>query len=71
LKHWLQQWRLPPLKLKGGAVNPSKDSDNIDIEEDSTTIYPTKPRHVNFGKSKIKGGHIEVLNRFGYINNVD
>jgi hypothetical protein len=26
---------------------------------------------VNFDKSKIKGGHIEVLNRFGCIDNVD
>jgi hypothetical protein len=51
-------------------VNPSKDSDNIDIEEDSTTIHPTKPSHVDFSKSKIKG-HIEVLNSFGYIDNVD
>jgi hypothetical protein len=26
---------------------------------------------VDFSKTKINGGHIEVLNRFGYINNVD
>jgi hypothetical protein len=26
---------------------------------------------VDFGKSKMKGGHIYVLNRFGYIDNVD
>jgi hypothetical protein len=26
---------------------------------------------VDYGKSKVKGGHIEVLNRFGYIDNVD
>jgi hypothetical protein len=26
---------------------------------------------VDFGKSKINGGHIEVLNHFGYIDNVD
>jgi hypothetical protein len=59
-------------QAEAGAVNPSEDSDNIalDIEEDSTTIRPTKPSHVNFGKSKIKG-HIEVLNRFGYSDNVD
>jgi hypothetical protein len=52
-------------------MNPSEDSDNIDIEEDSTIIHPTKPSHVNFDKSKIKGGHIKVLNCFGYIDNVD
>jgi hypothetical protein len=52
-------------------MNPSEDSDNIDIEEDSTIICPTKPGHVDFGKSKIKGGHIEILNRFGFIDNVD
>jgi hypothetical protein len=36
-----------------------------------TTLHPTKPSHVNYDKSRIKGGHIEVLNRFGYIDNVD
>jgi hypothetical protein len=30
-----------------------------------------KPSYVDFGKSKIKGGHIEVLNHFGCIDNVD
>jgi hypothetical protein len=29
-----------------------------------------KPSHVDFGKSKIKG-HIEVLKRFGYIDNIE
>jgi hypothetical protein len=48
-----------------------KDSDNIDIEEDNTIIRPTKPNHVDFGKPKIKDGHIKVLNRFGYIDNVE
>ena len=59
-------------QTEADAMNPSEDSDNIalDIEEDSTTIRPTKPSHVNFGKSKIKG-HIDVLNRFGYSDNVD
>jgi hypothetical protein len=58
-------------QTKAAIVDPSKDSDDIDIEEDSTIICPTKPSHVDFGKSKIKGGNIEVLNRFGYINNID
>jgi hypothetical protein len=58
-------------QTEADAMNPSEDSDNIDIEEDSTTIRPTKRSHVDFGKSKIKGGHIEVLNRFGYADNVD
>jgi hypothetical protein len=31
-------------------VDPSEDSDDIDIEEDNTTIRPTKPSHVNFDK---------------------
>lgn len=48
-------------------MGPSEDSDDIDIEEDNTIIHPTKPSHVDFGKSKIKEGHIEVLNQFGYI----
>jgi hypothetical protein len=37
------------------AMDPSEDSDDIDIEEDSTIIRPTKPSHMDFGKSKIKG----------------
>jgi hypothetical protein len=52
-------------------MNPFEDSDNTDNEEDNTIICPTKPSHVDFSKSKIKGGHIEVLNHFGYIYNVD
>jgi hypothetical protein len=51
-------------------MDPSEDSDDIDIEEDSIIIQPTKPSHMDFGKSKIKG-HIEVLNWFGYIDNID
>jgi hypothetical protein len=57
-------------QAKAGSMNPSEDSDNIDIEENNIIIRSTKPSHVDFGKSKIKGGHIEVLNRFGYIDNV-
>jgi hypothetical protein len=45
--------------------------EDIDIEEDNTTIHPSKSSHVNYGKSRIKGGHIEVLNCFGYIDNVN
>jgi hypothetical protein len=58
-------------QAKADSMNPSEDSDNIDIEEDNTIIWPTKPSHVNFGKSMIKGGHIEVLNHFSYIDNVN
>jgi hypothetical protein len=43
-------------QAEAGFVNPSEDSDNIDIEEDSTTIRPTKPSHMDFSKSKIKRG---------------
>lgn len=50
------------------VVNPAEGSDNdsedIDIEEDSNIIRPTKPSHVDFGKFTIKGGHIEVLTKF-------
>jgi hypothetical protein len=52
-------------------VNQSEDSVGMDFEEDNTIIRPTKPSHVDFGKSKIKEGHIEVLNHFGYIDNID
>jgi hypothetical protein len=51
-----------------GSLNQSEDSVEMDFEEDNTVIHPTKPSHVDFGKSKIKEGHIEVLNRFGYID---
>jgi hypothetical protein len=34
-------------------------------------IRPTEPSHVDFRESKIKKGHIEVLNRFSYIDNID
>jgi hypothetical protein len=52
-------------------VDPSEGSGDIDIEEDNTIIRPTKPSHVDFDKSKIKDGHIEVLNQFGYNDNID
>jgi hypothetical protein len=58
-------------QVKSSAMNSSEDGNNIYFKEDSTTIRPTKPIHVDFGKSKIKGGHIEVFNHFAYIDNVD
>jgi hypothetical protein len=53
------------------SMIPSEDSYDIDIEVDNTITRPTKPSHVDFGKFKIKGRHIEVLNHFSYIDNVD
>jgi hypothetical protein len=57
------------------AVNPAEGSDNdsedIDIEENSNIIRPRKPSHVDFRKSIIKGGHIEVLTKFHYIDDVN
>jgi hypothetical protein len=50
-----------------GADDDSKD---IDIEEDNNTIRPTKPSHVDLGKSTIKGGPIEVFNKFHYIDDI-
>jgi predicted LPLAT superfamily acyltransferase len=58
-------------QAKVGSMNHSEDNDNIDIEEENMIIRPMKPSHVNFGISKMKEGHIEVLNRFGYIDNVE
>jgi hypothetical protein len=55
-------------QTEAGAMDPSEDSEDIDIEEDITIIHPTKPSHVDFDKLKTKVGHIEVLNRFGYID---
>jgi hypothetical protein len=47
-------------RVEAGSTNLSQDSDTVDIEE-NTIIRPMKPSHVDFGKSKIKGGHIEYL----------
>jgi hypothetical protein len=63
------------LQAGGAVTEPSEgssdDNDDIDIEEDNTIIRPTKSSDVDFGKSKIKGGHIEVLTKFDYIDNVE
>jgi hypothetical protein len=58
-------------QAKVAVADPSEDNDDIDIKEDNIGIRPTKPSRVHFGKSKIKGGHIEVLTRFDYIDNVE
>jgi hypothetical protein len=58
-------------QTKVDDMEPSEDSDDINIEEDNTIIHPTKLSHVNFDKLKIKRGHIEVITQFGYIDNVD
>ncbi|KAL5668194.1 hypothetical protein ACJX0J_020415, partial [Zea mays] len=48
----------PELQAKGAS---SDNRDDIDIEEDNMIIRPTKQSHVDFRKSKIKGGHIEAM----------
>jgi hypothetical protein len=53
------------------SEGPGEDNDDIDIEKDNTTICPTKPSHLDFRKSKIKGGHIKVLTKFDCINNTE
>jgi hypothetical protein len=57
------------------VVDPTEgsedDNNDIDIEEDNTMIRPTKPSHVDFKKSKIKGEHIKVLTKFYYIDNIE
>jgi hypothetical protein len=58
-------------QAKACSLNHSKDSVEMDFEEDNMIICPKKPSHVDFRKSKIKEGHIKVLNRFGYIDNID
>jgi hypothetical protein len=63
--------RATTCQTDAAVVDPSKDNGDISIEEDNTNICPTKSSHVDFGSSKTKEGHIEVLNRFGYIDNID
>jgi hypothetical protein len=58
-------------QAEAGSLNQSEDSVNMDFEENNTVICPTKPSHMDFEKSMIKERHIEVLNRFGYIDNID
>jgi hypothetical protein len=41
-------------QTEAAAVDSSKDSDGIDIEEDNTIIRPTKSCYMDFGKSKTK-----------------
>jgi hypothetical protein len=53
------------------AEGSGDDSEDIGIEEDNKIIRPTKPSHVDFRKSTIKGGHIEVLSMFHYIDDVN
>jgi hypothetical protein len=48
-------------RAKAGVVNPSEDSDDIDIEEGSTTIHPTKPNHMNLSKKKSKEDTLRYL----------
>jgi hypothetical protein len=63
------------LQAGGAIAYPSEgsgdDSNDINIEEDNTIICSTKPSHMDFRKSKIKEGHIEVLTKFDYIDNVE
>jgi hypothetical protein len=56
------------LQAEAGLLNQSEDNVEVDFGEDKTIVRPTKPSHVDFEKSKIKEGHIEVLNYFGYID---
>jgi hypothetical protein len=53
------------------AEESDDDNEDIDIEEDNTIMRPKTPIHVDFVKSTIKGGHIEKLTKFDYIDNVD
>jgi hypothetical protein len=48
-------------QAKTATVDPSKDNDDINIEEDSTIIRPTKPSHVDFDKSKTKEDTLRYL----------
>lgn len=67
----VQATRATTSQAKAGSLNQSEDSDTIDIEEDNTIINPKKPSHVDFGKSNIKEGHVEVLNHFDNIDNIE
>jgi hypothetical protein len=59
---------------KNDVVDPANrlddDREDIDMEDNNNIICPMKPRHVDFGKSRIKEGHIEVLTKFHCIDDV-
>jgi hypothetical protein len=41
------------------------ESDN-ESEEDDSIMCPTKPSHVEFGKSIVKAGYLVVMKKLGY-----
>jgi hypothetical protein len=58
------------LGVEDVVINPidgsEDDNEDLYIEEESNDIEPTKPSHVDFGKSTINDGHIQVLTESHY-----
>lgn len=51
----------------------SRDESNkeLEFEEDDSDIRPMKPSRVNFGKSTINKGYVEVMKRLDYIEDTN
>jgi hypothetical protein len=47
------------------------ESEDLNLEDDSNDIQPSKLTHVSFGKSTIMSGHIQVLKNTKYIFDID
>lgn len=48
-----------------------ESNEELEFEEDDSDIRPMKPSHVNFGKSTINKGYVEVMKRLDYIENTN
>jgi hypothetical protein len=53
------------------VVDPFEDNDDINIEEDSTIIRPTKPNHVDFAVSKLKEYTLRYLTDLAILTGFD
>jgi hypothetical protein len=65
---WLSEPKQPldPKNIEDILVDLDESESDIEDdegfeEEDDSDIRPTKPSHVDFGKSIIKEGHVEVM----------
>jgi hypothetical protein len=57
---------------KDGEEVPSSEKNNLEVEgdydeEDLNILYPSKPSHIEFGKSTMKAKDFDVMKRLGYI----
>jgi hypothetical protein len=49
----------------------AKDGSNNESEEDNSILSPTKPSHIEFGRSTITAGDFVVMKKLGYFGEND